>query len=148
MPIGAGGCPAGSSPAGYGVIDTATAPNLVPLPDPRTGLSQGGRNIDQATKDYTFTSDGRLQGMPNVNQLVLIAIQNADFSTITEKGPNFAQQLRDVVQNALADLITRNLVKLTTVTVLDRQPGMNPDAGVAIAYWIDLTTGQPQQTPF
>lgn len=148
MPLGAGAAPAGSSPAGYGVPDTAPAPILVPLPDPRTGLSQGGRYINQQTKDYAFTSDGRLQGMPNVNQMVLIAIQGADFSAITEKGPNFAQQLRDVVQNALADLIARKLVQLTGITVLDRQPGMNPDAGIAVANWLDLTTGQPQETSF
>lgn len=145
MPTGAGKAPAGSSLAGYGVIDSAPPPGIVPLPDTRSGLPQTGRLINQQTGDYVFTADGRLEGMPTVNQLVLIAIRNnIDLSTLQEKGPNFANTLTSLVQNALSALITAKLVLLSSVTVL--QP--NPDAGVAIANWLDLTNGEPQQTQF
>lgn len=142
MPVGAGGCPAGASPAGYGVIDTAPAPNLTPLPDPTTGLSQGGRNIDPSTGDYTWSADGRLQGMPNVEQLVLLAIENADFSTLTEKGPSYVQQVKTIIENALAYVVVQKLVLITNIAVLSNLPNTNPDAAIALVYWIDLTTGE------
>lgn len=149
MPIGAGLFPAGFSPAGYGVIDAPPVPIVVPLPDYRTGLSDTGRYLSQTTSDYGFTADGRVQGMPTVNQLVLLAIRNnIDFSSLPVKGPNFSATLTNIVQSALADLITRKLVLLVSVVVAPTGPGTNPDAGMAVASWVDLTTGSPQQTPF
>jgi hypothetical protein len=149
MPVGAGFTPAGFSPAGYGTIDVAPAPALVPLPDYRTGLSDSGRYINQKTGDYAWTADGRLQGMPTVNQLVLLAIRNnVDLSTLQVKGPNFNATLTAIVQDALSDLITRKLVLLVSVVIAPSGLGINPDAGIAVASWLDLTTGSPQQTPF
>jgi hypothetical protein len=145
MPIGAGLAPAGTSLAGFGVVDAAPIPNFLPLPDQRSGLSDSGRLINQTTGDYSFLPDGRLQGMPTVNQLVLLAIlNNIDLSTLTEKGPNFAKTLTALVQTALADLIQRKFILLTSVVVT--QP--TQDSGLAVANWLDLTTGEPQQTAF
>ena len=143
MPVGAGLYGAGTAPAGYGIPDQAPFSPTSPLIDPATGLSQTGRLIDQQTKDYVFTADGRLQGMPTVRQLVLLAITDIDLSTLTEKGPNFAATLTTLVQNALASLITRKLVLLKQVTVL--QP--SSDSGIAVANWVDLTNGEPVETP-
>ena len=142
MPVGAGLCPAGFSPAGYGLIDTAVAPGPTALPDPRTGVSDGGRYINQSTGDYVFTSDGRLLGMPNVYQLVLIALENTiDFSRLQEKGPNFPKVVRTIIQNALADLVTKKMIQIRKIVVQSGQPNMNPDATIAIVNWVDLTTG-------
>lgn len=149
MPLGAGACPAGAVPAGYGQIDVAPAPVLVPLPDVRTGLPDGGRNISLSgtpgtlggAGDYTFTADGRLQGMPNVNQLVLLAVENVDLSSITEKGPQFANQVRALVQASMFYVVTAKLARIDSIVVLDRQPNQNPDGVVAILNWTDLTTG-------
>jgi hypothetical protein len=138
MGTGAGTSPAGSSVAGVGVIDSAPQPGVVPLPDQFTGLSQTGRFIDQQTGDYIFTTDGRVVGMQTVPQLVLIALQDVDLSRIQQKGPNFSQFLASVVQDALGDLIAQRLVLLLGVTVLEP----NPDAGVALVSWKDLTTGE------
>jgi hypothetical protein len=80
--------------------------------------------------------------MPTVEQLVLLAITRIDLSRITEKGANFKKFLASLVQAALADLITRKLVQIKTITVLEP----NPDAGLAVVNWIDLTTGQPVPT--
>ena len=145
MPVGAGLCPAGFSPAGYGVVEVAVAPNLVPLPDPQTGLSQTGRFVDQATGDYTFTADGRVQGMPTVYQLVLLAVERADVSSLTEKGPNYKQQVASILQDALSYLVTSKQVEIKRIVVLDRSPGQNPDATVAMVFWKDLTTGADGQ---
>lgn len=143
MPVGAGLFPAGRFPAGFGQPETAPPPPTAALPDTSTGLSLTGRFINQQTKDYVFLPDGRLQGMQTVQQLVLLAINNIDLSTILEKGPNFQRNLASRVQAALSDLISRGLVQLLQVVVT--QPG--PDSGLATAYWRDLTTGKDDQTP-
>jgi hypothetical protein len=146
MGFGAGLAPAGTSLAGYGTLDTAPAPNLVPLPDPVTGLPLTGRLISQPSKDYSFTADGRLQGMPTVRQLVLIAITDVDFSAITEKGPNYTQQVSAQVQAALSVLIAQKQVRIVSIQVNDGAAiaGGNPDSGVGIVNWQDLTSTTPQ----
>lgn len=148
MPVGAGGCPAGAVPAGYGSVDQAPAPVLVPLPDPITGLSDTGRaiapqNAAQGAGDYSFTPDGRLVGMPTVNQLVLLAIENLDLSSITEKGANYAARVTALIQGALAPIVAQKLLLVRSISVL---PTPNPDGSIAMVYWTDLTKGTPQQT--
>jgi hypothetical protein len=138
MPIGAGLFPAGVFPAGFGQPEQAPAPATAVLPDPKTGLSLTGRLINQQTGDYVFTADGRLEGMATVQQLVLLAIDNIDLSTVQQKGPNFQRALANRVQVALADLVTRGLVQILSVTVTSQG---NPDAGIAILSWRDLTQG-------
>lgn len=142
MPIGAGAFPAGAYGAGFGVFETAPATPTSPLPDPSTGLSLTGRFINQQTKDYVMQADGRLQGMPTVAQLVLIAIQDIDLSTLTEKGPNFKGVLAGLVGTALAPLIAQKLVRIKQVTVLEP----TKDSGFAEVDWIDLTTMAIKQT--
>ena len=93
--------------------------------------------------DYVFTADGRLEGMTTVQQLVLLAILDIDFSTLTEKGPNFQNVLAALVSTALAPLVRQKLVRIKQVIVLEP----SQDAGLASVDWIDLTTGAPQQTP-
>lgn len=156
MPIGAGLCPAGIAPAGYGVPDTVGPPASIPLPDPKTGLAQTGRFLDPTTKDYAFTSDGRLQGMPTVRQLVQLAIKTTlgssalidlgiDMKRIRDKADGFDQKVTSVLTDAIAPLVRQGLVQIDSVEVFDEP---NPDAAIGILNWTDLTTGQPQPTPF
>lgn len=152
MPIsGAGLQPAGSSPAGTGLYSTAAVPNNSILPDVITSLPQTGRFINFQTKDYGFTSDGRLQGGATVPQLVLLALGTMQgssvipnlgqtFFQVQEQGPNFVQQMTAKVNTAIADLIKRKLVALRSVTV--QQPPSNPDAAAVLIQWTDLTTGK------
>jgi hypothetical protein len=142
MPIGVGLFPAGLFPAGFGVPETAAPSPNSPLPDPSTGISHTGRFINQQTKDYVVQSDGRLQGMPTVAQLVLIAVQNIDFSPLREKGPHFAASLKALIAAALAPLVAAKQVRVRQIVVLEP----NQDAGLASVDWIDLTNGAPQQT--
>ena len=151
MPIGAGACPAGTSAAGYGVPDKAFTPNNAVLPDVRTGLPQTGRAIDPVKKSYFFAADGsgRLQGQATVPQLVALAlttIRGSDaiplgqtFSQIQEKGANYAQRVTAAVQLAFADLVKQNLAQVVSVSV--QTPPSNPDAGLGLVKWIDLTSG-------
>jgi len=151
MPIGAGGCPAGSSSAGYGVPDSAAVPNNALLPLPANGLPQTGRALNPTTKSYSFTTDGRVVGCPTVQQLVQLALTTifnssaqaglgSKLSLIQEKGSDYGQQVTAAITDALADLVKDKLVQIVSVTVL--QPSSSPDAGIAVLQWIDLTTGQ------
>jgi len=142
MPIGVGFFAAGLFPAGYGQPETLGQSPTSPLPDASTGGSLTGRYLDQKTHDYVMLADGRLQGMQTVAQLVLIAIEDIDLSTLTEKGPNFKQALSTIVANSLAYLVAQKLVRIKQITV--SQPGK--DQGIASVDWIDLTNGQPVQT--
>lgn len=150
MPLGAGFAPAGTSAAGYGVPDSATVPNNALLPDVRTALPMTGRFINPATGDYSFTADGRIQGMATVPQLVLLAIMTVQgssviptlgetFTKIQEQGPNLAQQMNAAMTNALSDLVKRKYVKINSVTV--QQSPSNIDAATILMKWTDLTTG-------
>jgi hypothetical protein len=155
MPLGAGYAPAGSSSAGYGVPGTASVPINAPLPDAETGLPQTGRFIDPITKDYRFAADGRLYGMNTVPQLVQLALMTTrgasalpalgqSFTLIQEKGSNFKQLLGAKVSEALADLVNRKLVQIVSLTVTE--PASNPDAGIGVVTWRDLTSGIQMDT--
>ena len=149
MPIGAGLCPAGLAAAGYGVVDTGTAPLNALLPDVRTGLPRTGRAIDTVKKDYVMQSDGRLQGFDTVPQLVQLALSTAlgssaiqnlgiDWTKAQEKGSDFQRQLATIVANALAPLVAQKLVEVRAVIV--SEPPSNPDAGVGFVKWFDMTS--------
>jgi len=154
MPVGAGLAPAGTSYAGYGTPDPGAVPNNSTLPDTVTGLPRGGRYINPQTGSYQFTADGRLQGMANVNQLVLLAATTKigssvlpklgqNLAGIQEQQGDFQRQCATAVANALSDLVRSKLVELLSVTV-QQAPG-NPD-GVAIFFqWRDLTAGPNAQ---
>lgn len=150
MPIGAGGCPAGVAAAGYGVPDTANVPNNAILPDANTGLPQTGRFIDPATKSYQFTADGRLRGVPTVQQLVQLALTTVrgsaclsnlgqTFAQIQEKGTNFQKQVTASVTQALSDLVNNKQIAILSVSV-QNTPG-KPTASIGQVTWVDLTTG-------
>jgi len=155
MPLGAGACPAGSSAAGYGVPDKGTQPNSSILPDALTGLPQPGRLIDPTSQDYVFTSDGRLEGFGAVDQLVQLALRTQigtsaiatlgiDMTQATEQGADFQRRVATMVANALGPLVNQKLVQIVSVTL--QQTPSNPDAGVAIVKWRDLTLGTENET--
>lgn len=150
MSLGAGFCPAGTTAAGYGVPDTGTVPNNALMPDPLTGLPQTGRNINTATGSYTFTADGRTQGMTTVSQLVQLAIRTQrgssalgafgiDMSKVQEQGTNFERQLGAAIVLALSNLIKAGLVTVIGITWL---PVDNTDGTAPYVKWRDNTTGQ------
>jgi hypothetical protein len=153
MPIGAGFAPAGSSSAGYGLPDLGTLPNNALLPQFATGLPGSGRFINPVTKDYQFTSDGRLMGMGSVPQIVQLALTTKlgtcavstlgqTYYLIQEKGSDFARQVQSSITRALSDAVKRGLVQIVSIVVTDYPK--SPDASVATLTWVDLTTGIQQ----
>jgi len=155
MPLGAGVCPAGTSAAGYGVPDAGTSPNSAIFPDPLTGLPQTGRSVNSATGDYTFTADGRTQGMATVPQLVYLAVKTVfgsaalspgaiqplgvDISNVQEQGPNFERQISSALATALSPLVRQGLVTILGLKLL---PVDNPDGVAPYLTWRDNTTGR------
>lgn len=155
MPVGAGLAPAGVSPAGYGTPSTTTGPATNVLPDYVTGDTQTGRAIDPVNKTYTLTTDGRIQGVGTVQQLVQVALSTMfnssavvglglNVASVQEKGSDFQRQVATMVASALADLVRRKLVQIIDVRV-DDLPA-KPDGAWAVVLWRDLTTGQEQRT--
>lgn len=155
MPIGAGFCPAGLAAAGYGIPDTGTQPLNAMLPDLRTALQQTGRAINPLTRDYVMRTDGRLQGVATVSQLVQIALTTQlgtsalatlgiDMQSAREKGSDFQRQMATLVAGALSQLVQQGLVQLNAVIV--SEPPSNPDGGIAIVKWTDLTNLTENET--
>jgi hypothetical protein len=141
--------PAGTSSAGYGVPDSSTAPINALLPDPLTGLPQTGRNINTTTGSYTFTADGRTQGMSTVQQLVQLAVRTAwrssalgafglDMSKVQEQGTNFDRQLGGALALALANLTRQGLITIVNISYL---PVDNTDGVAPYLKYRDNTTG-------
>jgi hypothetical protein len=155
--VGAGLCPAGSSPAGSGVIPTAAVPNTTILPDTVTGLSRGGRYINPKTGAYSFTADGRVQGMATVNQLVFIRATTVRGSSVLpklgqaitstqEQQGDFQRRCATEVATMLQDLIQSKQVQLLGVTV-QSAPGVSDGAAIFFR-WKDLTTGLENTTKY
>jgi hypothetical protein len=137
--VGAGFQKAGFSPAGIGSPSPAAVNQTVPLPDPLTGLGQTCRLINYQTGDYSFTADGRVQGMSSVQQLVLLALMDSNlFRGIEDKGNGFQRKLAAAVQNQLASFIRQGWVQLMSVDFANASAG-SPDAAGVLVRWRDLT---------
>lgn len=148
---GMGGSRFGSTPYGYGSIVPAPIPGGVIFRQTIDGTSQGSRFIDPVLKQYVFDQYGRALGMPNVVQLVQLAlttVKNSSaqaglgfdqslFSTIDQTTPKRADA---AVRSALSDLVTQNLVSIISITT---NVQVNTLSRLLIAVkWTDLTTGQ------
>jgi hypothetical protein len=125
---------------------TAPLPQTTIYPDPSTGVSQTGRLLDPSSKQYIYTSDGRIAGMPTVPQLVTLAFNTKKFRSalpnlgqtfgeVLEKGPNFQRAMATKAHDALSYLIGQKMVQLVAVNVLEPRP----DAGYVEVVWRDLT---------
>lgn len=142
MSKGAGFAPAGFSPAGFGAPDAAPVTQTVPFPDPLTGKAQTGALINYQTGDYVMTADGRVAGMGSMQQLVLLALLNAQiFKGLETKGPNFQRQVASRVTAALAYLLRQKWIAVASVTVSGGNPS-SPDAAGVVVNWRDLTMAQ------
>src|SRR5580698_10881847 len=74
MPLGFGLSDMGFAPIGTGDVVLAPIPPTENLLDAK-GVQQSARAIDAATGQYILNADGRFQGMPRVQQLVLLRIR-------------------------------------------------------------------------
>lgn len=151
--LGAGFAPAGTSPAGIGAPSTASAPAGSVFRDPYTGAIRTGRRIDPRTRQYVFDSNGRIEGIDTVPQLVQMAMSTEKGSSamvslghelkkVTEITDNFDRRIRDTIDGALDALVKQVMVRIDSVDV--------ERIGTSGAYihvrWTDRTTGQEHLT--
>lgn len=146
MPLGStsngfGTAPMGVAPYGTGTPISGSDNAGKPLSD-STGKQFGGRYIDPSTRDFVFDSNGRLTGMPNVTQLVLLAIGGIKFD-ILNIGSDTAQIMSDKLTTALNPIVTKNLLKIQKIDVMIQ--GSKIKTTLA---WKDLTTGNDRVTKF
>jgi hypothetical protein len=153
--VGAAFAPAGSSFAGWGVPATANAPGGVVFRDPYTGVSLTGRRIDPVTKQFVIDANGRALGMTTAQQgmyLALRTVRNSSaarglgqtFSNIRDIGPDYTRRVTDAVNIACADLVSKKIVQIISVTVLT--PQLGPNSEFLTVAWLDLTTKQERTT--
>ncbi len=144
---------AGTSSAGYGSISPINPNSGRVLRDPLVVGSSGSRRIDPFTRDYVVDTDGRLSGMPNVPQLVQLAI-TTEFNTSAPRGmghklksidrvtANFEQVVLSVLTNALKRLVDLRLVEVVGFSSFKsgKKDGLQPGQTYGRLQWRDLTT--------
>ena len=147
--LGAGAAPAGSSQAGFGAPATATPPSGSPHRD-TTGQQWGSRAID-GQGHYVFGDDGRVAGMPDVQQLVILAATEKHeksavpdigerYSEVRKIGANVQQEMDARAAATFAHLVDAGWVRIDGVEVQ-----VAPSGGLVavIVHLFDLTTQTP-----
>lgn len=143
---GFGAQPAGSSPYGIGTPAVADGTGGTILLDPTTNRSTGSRKIDQTTRDYVVDEYGRFVGMPDVQQLVLMAVTTRkgsaamrdlghELDRIDRISTNVARRVDLTLRACVQHLVTRGLIEVVGTTVEVVQPGRIQMA----LLWRDLT---------
>lgn len=141
MSLGAGFSAAGFSPAGFGDVDQLPSPATENLVDAK-GVQQNARAIDPVTGQYVLNADGRFQGMPRVEQLVVLLVRAMQMPS-GDVTPNMNLQLKTLVTSTLAPLVNEGLVAILDVVSYLEQPSR---ARAALKYR-DLTTGREVLVP-
>lgn len=147
---GAGTQPAGSSPFGIGEPDTAEfSPGGAIYVNTATGLSEGARYIDPATRQYVYdATTGRSVGMPATQQRVMLACMTAlgtsaqttlghRLATVQTMGDDYEKRVTSILTAALQPLIDEGAIALNGIDVL-RADARNGSRN--IVHFTDLTT--------
>lgn len=134
MPTGLGLFPFGTTP--YGVGSPAPAPSLGGniLTDPATGESTGSLYIDPITGDYVLDGYGRLRGMDDVKQLVLLSVKttlgSAGFlslgntlKSIDRITSNIEQRVDSALRECVRRLTDAGLIEVVGIDVQLPKPG-------------------------
>lgn len=145
----------GSAPYGLGTPEAAPDLGGKALTHPDTGEQTGSRQIDPATKDYVLDDYGRIAGMSNVHQLVLLAVSTKkgsaamrqlghELMSIQRISANFARRADSELRRAVQHLVNRGLVEVVGTSVDIVRPGV----ARARLMWRDLTSfdGAIQET--
>ena len=150
---GFGSQPFGSSPYGIGTPSTAPEQGGKILRDLFTGETQGSRRIDPLTKDYVLDDFGRIVGMVDVQQLVLLAVSTdkgssavrqlgQDLKKIDRIGTNTVRRIDVTLRAAVQHLVDRDLIEVVDTKVTVVRPGVV----LANLRWRDLNTGLVETT--
>jgi hypothetical protein len=139
----------GSTPYGIGSPVGSSARGGTILRDEKTGMPQGSRRLNPATRDYSIDSNGRALGANNVRALVELALATVRGSSamvalgqtigsIDRIGASFRYRIRDAVAGAVKHLTDRGLIEIQRTAVEDISPGKV----LVRVFWRDLTTGE------
>jgi hypothetical protein len=145
MPTGTGLQGAGTTPAGFGApTQTGRGTNVV-LPDMSVGGSHGSRKINPITRDYVMNDDGRIEGMNNVQQLVQLAVTNAEpeLMRLDRLDAGFEKGMLAILSAAVAPLVAQGLIEVVGVSVrMNEAGGLKPGQAVTLFKWRDRTTSE------
>lgn len=148
---GAGLCPAGLTPAGYGylpIVETAK-PQAFRMADGSTGEVA---KIDAKTGDYVLDDKAQKLGMTAAQQQVLLALKTIEGSAYGDFGiermpetinDRTRLEIRAKLTNALADLRARGIVELVRVDIQQPKDG----ALLIFVEWRDVSRGTVERTP-
>lgn len=150
---GFGSQPFGSSPYGLGTPSTAPSVGGVVLRDAFTGESTGSRKIDPFTGDYSVDAHGRILGMSDTQQLVLMAVRTDKGSSamrslghslrsIERITTNFTRRVDAELRAAVQHIVNRGLIAVLETSVELVRPGV----ALARLRWRDLAAGVEQET--
>lgn len=154
--LGAGASPAGAGVAGLGTPATADAQADALLTD-TLGVARSSRAIgtDPDHRGQYVFAGGNVQGMPDAQQLVLIAFATdlgsaADASIgnrigkVRTLGDNAVAELTAAVNETVADLVKRGIVRVESVEIdVDRTNARSTQ----IARFTDLASGRTFAVP-
>lgn len=136
--LGAGVCPAGRSPYGFGMPAHA---------DPQhPSVPVSSVWIDPQTQGYMRDSHGNFKPMGDAQQLVYIAISSIqNFPEVI--GPDFEETVKTQVFNALLPYVQRNILQVLSVSsiILRHHSITRPQIYL---HWRDMASGQEFQQIF
>lgn len=150
---GFGSQPFGSSPYGIGTPAVATELGGKLFQDAASGEQTGSRKIDPLTRDYEINDYGRIAGMSNVKQLVLLAVSTKrgssamrelgqELQSIERITSNFARRVDTTLRRSVQHLVDRGLITVIDTTVEIVRPGV----ARARLRWRDISTGEALDT--
>ncbi len=149
--LGAGACPAGSSPAGFGVPASTPPQTVLPLLKP-DGTPGDAVALDPTTGDYLLDGYGNRLGCDSVQQQVYLALQTQLGSCVVQDiglqapggtvTPNLLALQRQAVVAALSPLTDVGIVQLISVQVQQVAPG----SFRRLVKWRATSTGQTDTT--
>lgn len=143
--IGIGVQPTGITPTGYGSPSQSANPSQKVLLDAAAGVSTGSRRINPVTRDYVFNSDGNIEGMNNVRQLVQLAVTNAapQLQELEKLDAGFEKGVLSVVTTAVAPLVAQGIIEVVGVSVrTNEEGGLKPGQAVTVFKWRDRTNNE------
>jgi hypothetical protein len=147
---GLGSSPLGLAPYGYGTPAVAPVPGGAIYQD-EMGVVRGGRKLSRERTtlgQYVYNDLGRAEGMPDVQQMVTLAVLTIRGSAIAKRlgsrffearhvTPNLQQEQEANVTEAFQDLVAKELLRIDEVVVEPRN-GMPTITRIRLT---DLSTG-------
>lgn len=142
--------PAGTSSAGFGSPTRGAEEGGVILRDEATGASFGGRKIDPRTGDYVLDNNGRLLGMQNVQQRVMLLVLDAgpDLAAIDKLTEGFERAATAILTAKLEPLVREGVIQVLGVrdVRMGTAGGLKPGQAIYKLFWRDLSTNIEHRT--